>query len=139
MRSLVVSLANGVLAGLPRAKSARKRLRASVSHLLQALDGQGRAEAAGAVDNHASVQVRDSGLDARLERAARVLDEIGAVDDAAVGPLHRLAHIDEQRVRQLLLGVFGANFLDLALAEDVLHKFGEARVRGGSGGLGGGR
>ena len=79
---------------LPVGVAAGERDDVLVAELLERLRGEGRAVAAGAVDDDRLRAVGRGALDPRLEEAARDVDGAG---DVALVPLVRLADVDEER------------------------------------------
>ena len=83
-----------------------------VAEVLQRLRREGRAGAAGAVEDELAGAVGDEALDPRLELAAGDVHRAG--DDALL-PFVALAHVDEERLALALARLGCADLVDLAL------------------------
>ena len=100
---------------LPVGEAAPERRDALVAELLERPGGERGPAAAGAVDEDAPVAIRNSLLDARLERAARDVDRVREV---ALVPLVALADVQEERhvaVVQRRHRLRGIDLVDLRL------------------------
>ena len=103
-----------VAAVLPQRDAARHRAHVAVAkQLAERVRGERGALAGGAVEDDVGVAIGSSGLDPRLQVAAR--DVLGAGEVTAV-PLQLVAHVDQDDpVAEVLGDLGGVDFLDLLL------------------------